>query len=94
MKDRIALTLTLAALFIPGRTSRSGHPPPRCSPFQKRPHLGHRRPRNPACARPVPVGDDPHEVIASADGRTAYISNYGCGAFHTLTVIDLVAQKP
>ena len=41
----------------------------------------------------VPVGDDPHEVIASSDGRTAYVSNYGFGAFHTLTVIDLEAQK-
>jgi YVTN family beta-propeller protein len=41
----------------------------------------------------VPVGDDPHEVIASADGETAYVSNYGFGAFHTLAVIDLVAQK-
>jgi YVTN family beta-propeller protein len=42
----------------------------------------------------VPVGDDPHEVIASADGATAYVSNYGFGAFHTLAVIDLVGQKP
>jgi len=41
----------------------------------------------------VPVGDDPHEVVASADGKTAYVSNYGFGAFHTLTVIDLVNQK-
>lgn len=41
----------------------------------------------------VPVGDDPHEVTASTDGRTAYVSNYGFGAFHTLAVIDLVAQK-
>jgi YVTN family beta-propeller protein len=41
----------------------------------------------------IPVGDDPHEVIASADGRTAYVSNYGFGAFHTLAVIDLVEQK-
>lgn len=42
----------------------------------------------------IPVGEDPHEVIASADGRTAYVSNYGFGAFHTLTAIDLVNQKP
>ncbi len=41
----------------------------------------------------APVGDDPHEVIASADGRTAYVSNYGFGRFHTLAVIDLVHQK-
>ena len=41
----------------------------------------------------VPVGDDPHEVTASADGRTAYVSNYGFGRFHTLAVIDLTSQK-
>jgi hypothetical protein len=41
----------------------------------------------------VPVGDDPHEVIASADGNTAYVSNYGFGAFHSLAAIDLVNQK-
>jgi YVTN family beta-propeller protein len=42
----------------------------------------------------APVGNDPHEVIASSDGKTAYVSNYGFGAFNTLAVIDLVAQKP
>jgi YVTN family beta-propeller protein len=41
----------------------------------------------------VPVGNDPHEVIASADGKTAYASNYGGGAFNTLAVVDLIAQK-
>jgi YVTN family beta-propeller protein len=41
----------------------------------------------------IPVGDDPHEVIASADGKTAYVSNYGFGAFHTLAVIDLVGHS-
>jgi len=41
----------------------------------------------------VPVGDDPHEVVASADGKTAYVSNYGFGAFHTITPVDLIAQK-
>ncbi len=42
----------------------------------------------------VPVGTDPHEVIASADGKTAYVTNYGGGSFHELNVIDLIAQKP
>lgn len=41
----------------------------------------------------APVGNDPHEVIASTDGATAYVSNYGFGAFHTLAVIDLVHGK-
>lgn len=42
----------------------------------------------------IPVGNDPHEVVASSDGRTAYISIYGGGSLHELSVVDLVAQKP
>jgi DNA-binding beta-propeller fold protein YncE len=41
----------------------------------------------------MPSGPDPHEVAASADGKLAYISNYGGGAYNTITVIDLVEQK-
>ena len=43
-----------------------------------------------ACA---PIGPDPHEVIASTDGKTAYVSIYGGGRYHELSVIDLVGQK-
>lgn len=42
----------------------------------------------------IPVGEDPHEVIASTDGKTAYVTIYGGGRFHEINVIDLVAQKP
>ncbi len=41
----------------------------------------------------VPVGDDPHEIVASSDGHTAYVSNYGFGQFHTLAVVDLIGQE-
>src|ERR1019366_83717 len=41
----------------------------------------------------MPSGLDPHEVAASTDGKLAYISNYGFGAYNTITVVDLVAQK-
>jgi len=44
----------------------------------------------------VEAGDDPHEIVASDDGKFAYISNYGAfGANpgHTLSVVDLAAQK-
>ena len=41
----------------------------------------------------LPVGEDPHEVIASADGKLAYASNYGGGAYNTLAVLDLINQK-
>jgi YVTN family beta-propeller protein len=42
----------------------------------------------------VSVGIDPHEVIASADGKTAYVSVYGGGSLHELNVINLEAMKP
>jgi YVTN family beta-propeller protein len=32
-------------------------------------------------------------VIASSDGKTAYVSIYGGGRYHALSVIDLIAQK-
>lgn len=41
----------------------------------------------------MPSGPDPHEVVASSDGKYAYISNYGGGAYNTIGVVDLVAQK-
>ena len=41
----------------------------------------------------APIGEDPHEVIASSDGKFAYVSNYGGGRYNTLAVVDLVAQK-
>src|ERR1700761_6264868 len=41
----------------------------------------------------IPVGPDPHEVIASADGKTAYVSNTGSGKFHEINIIDLAGQK-
>lgn len=42
----------------------------------------------------IPVGSDPHEVIASSDGTKAFVSVYGGGSLHEINVIDLVAQKP
>jgi YVTN family beta-propeller protein len=41
----------------------------------------------------IPVGNDPHEVTASSDGKMAFVSNYGFGAYNTLAVVDLIAQK-
>ncbi|MDQ6813113.1 MAG: YncE family protein [Bacteroidota bacterium] len=42
----------------------------------------------------MPVGEDPHEVVTSSDGRTAYVCIYGGGSLHEINVVDLVAQKP
>jgi YVTN family beta-propeller protein len=41
----------------------------------------------------VPSGPDPHEIVASTDGKFAYISNYGGGSLHTITAVDLQNQK-
>ena len=42
----------------------------------------------------APTGPDPHEVVASADGKLAYITNYnaGNGFANSLSVVDLVAR--
>jgi YVTN family beta-propeller protein len=44
----------------------------------------------------VPAGPDPHEIVASPDGKLAYISNYGGldSAISSISVVDLVAEKP
>jgi YVTN family beta-propeller protein len=43
----------------------------------------------------VDAGDDPHEVVASDDGRLAYVSNYGAFSTpgHTLSVVDVAERK-
>ncbi|MBS1524878.1 MAG: YncE family protein [Bacteroidetes bacterium] len=41
----------------------------------------------------LPVGADPHEVIASSDGSRAYVSIYGGGSLHEIDVLDLVNMK-
>ena len=43
----------------------------------------------------VATGEGPHEVALSADGRTAYVGNYGTGPAPgtSISVIDLTAMK-
>lgn len=44
----------------------------------------------------VPSGGAPHEIVASTDGKFAYISNYASqqlGQLKTISVIDLTAQR-
>src|SRR5258706_4477140 len=40
-----------------------------------------------------PVGEGPPGVVASTDGKTAYVCIYGGGSLHEINIIDLVAQK-
>src|SRR3989442_2195580 len=43
----------------------------------------------------VPTGEAPHEVAASADGRLAFVANYGTAdrPGNTISVIDIAAGK-
>jgi YVTN family beta-propeller protein len=42
----------------------------------------------------IPVGEGPHEIAASDDGKFAFVANYGARTpGSTISVIDLVAQK-
>jgi len=43
----------------------------------------------------VTVGDGPHELVTSTDGKVAFASNYGTGPApgHTISMIDLAAMK-
>jgi YVTN family beta-propeller protein len=91
MKSWLCAGLALAAASAAAETT------PRAAllALSKRDHtLAIVDPRDMHVVASVPVGDDPHEVVASADGRIAYVSNYGFGSLHSLAAIDLVAQKP
>lgn len=39
------------------------------------------------------VDADPHEVVATPDGRIAYVSNMGGGNGHGISVVDLVEKR-
>jgi YVTN family beta-propeller protein len=43
----------------------------------------------------VPTGEGPHEVVASADGRTAYVANYGTQqkAGNSISIIDIAQRR-
>src|SRR5687767_7014351 len=43
----------------------------------------------------VPTGEGPHEAVVSADGRLAYVANYGTGPRpgNSFSVIDIAARK-
>ena len=41
----------------------------------------------------LPTGNNPHEVVLSANGQTAVVTDYGTGQSPTLTVIDVPAKR-
>jgi len=93
MKRRILCAWVLSATMVMGWAGAQTTPGAALLALSKQDHtLAIVDPADLRVVARIPVGDDPHEVIASADGKTAYVSNYGFGAFHTLAVIDLVGR--
>ena len=89
-------TLTLALTLLPCAPSGAAQNTPREAllALSKRDHtLAIVDPATLEVVARVPVGVDPHEVIASSDGRRAYVSIYGGGRYHALSVVDLEARK-
>ena len=94
MRRRLFWALAVSAAMLIGSATAQTTPKTALLALSKQDHtLAIVDPADLHVVARIPVGDDPHEVVASADGTTAYVSNYGSGAFHTLAVIDLVGQK-
>ncbi len=92
MKDLLRGCLLLACSLTYGHASGQGRPS--LLVLSKHDHtLSLVDPASLRVTARVPVGNDPHEVVASADGAAAYVSNYGFGAYNTLAVVDLVAPQ-
>jgi DNA-binding beta-propeller fold protein YncE len=92
---RVNSTLLLGTLLASGILRAGGGTPPKALlVLSKGDHtLSIVDPSSLHVVASMPSGPDPHEVVASADGKFAYISNYGGGAYNTISVIDLVEQK-
>jgi len=92
--NKLSVFLVLASLLAPSLSAQKA-PKETLLALSKRDHtLSIVDPGSLRVLAKVPVGNDPHEVVASTDGRTAYVSNYGFGTYNTLAVIDLIEQKP
>jgi YVTN family beta-propeller protein len=95
MRVSIRLATVLCALCLPATLPAQSTPADSLLVLSKQDHaLSVVDPATLQVVARVPVGNDPHEVIASTDGTTAYVSNYGFGAYNTLAVVDLVGRKP
>ena len=99
MESRLSVFLLAGTILVPGlvpiqQVTAEATPKESLVVLSKRNHtLSIVDPATLKVVAKAPIGEDPHEVVASADGKTAYVSIYGGGAFHTLSVVDLVGQK-
>src|SRR6185437_1953368 len=94
---RLHRTIILAVAFAAAPALWAATPSPALLVLNKEGSLAIVNPATGAVTGRVPTGEDPHEVAASTDGKFAFASNYGSARpgseGHTISVIDLAAQK-
>ncbi len=95
MRIRLILASTTGSLLLSAALYAQTAPPASLLVLSKQEHtLAVVDPATLKVTAKIPVGEDPHEVIASSDGTTAYVTNYGGGTLHTMAVLDLNTNKP
>jgi DNA-binding beta-propeller fold protein YncE len=94
---RLHHTILLALAFAAAPALWAATPSPALLVLNKEVSLAIIDPATGAVTGRVPTGNEPHEVAASSDGKLAFTSNYGSYQpgmeGHTISVIDLAAQK-
>jgi YVTN family beta-propeller protein len=85
----------LAALSLAAAAAAAQLPSPALLVLNKEGTLATVDPATRKVVGVVRTGESPHEVVASSDGKLAFVSNYGTGSApgSTISVIDLAEQK-
>jgi YVTN family beta-propeller protein len=90
----LATAAVLAAPLLADDPPKSALPHPALLALNKEGTLAIVNPITKQVIAKVRVGESPHEAAATADGKLAFVSNYGSATpGSTISVIDLIAQK-
>src|SRR3954466_4416901 len=96
MRSRSLLLIGLVGLAIAGRTATAQRATARLLVLNKEDaNLTIVDPQSGTVLGRVPVGQGPHELVTSTDGKFAFASNYGTGPApgRTISMIDLGTMK-
>jgi YVTN family beta-propeller protein len=96
MRTLLAVLASILAAAVSTRTATSAQSSPRLLVLNKEDAtLAIVDPAAGTILGSVPVGQGPHELVVSTDGRLAFASNYGTGATpgQTISMVDIAAQK-
>ena len=96
MRSRYLLTAVMLGLAVAGRVPSAQRAQPKLLVLNKEDaNLAIVDPATGTVLGRVPVGQGPHELVTSTDGKIAFASNYGTGPApgRTISMIDIAAQN-